>query len=64
MTLPKRIAYLKRAKWLGSWGERELSIAEAEATRLKYTPVVTPSPIHTLTAPERLELMFNPKITP
>jgi len=30
-----RIEYLKRADWLGSWGTRHLSIAQAEATSRK-----------------------------
>jgi len=30
-----RIEYLKRADWLGSWGTRHLSIAQAEATTRK-----------------------------
>ena len=30
-----KIATLQKADYLGSWGQRELSIAEAEATRRK-----------------------------
>ena len=33
--LAKRIAYLKKAAYLGSWGERELSKCEAEVTTRK-----------------------------
>lgn len=36
MTLPERIAYLKRAEWLGSWGERELRDPAGRRRRTKF----------------------------